>query len=260
MERGVRQKKDTRSSRPPLIDLSRACSMLKKIVAPACVIAVMYCVGAIAGAVAATDAVPRTLPFKYLGKWTRNGQTTVFLERDHHPYAARLGQELDHEYRVDAIEENHAVLTYLPLGIRHVLVFSTEPSPFVPAEAPASPRAELVALTFSAPTQVAVEQDFLVGVGMHVSPGLSASATVELSYDAALLKPVDGAGSGGRMSVRVNASGDEGVENKPAVVRFHVLTVNTQFTKIEIKAHASDGNGRVLDIRAPDSHALRIVP
>jgi hypothetical protein len=235
--------------------------MLKKIVAAlACVIAVAYCAGAVADAVNAKDAAPPALPFKYLGKWTLNGRTTVLLVRDHHPYAARPGQHLDHEYRVDAIEENHAVLTYLPLGMRQVLVFSTEPSPFVPYEAPASSRAEFVALTFSAPNQVAVEQDFLVGVGMRASPGLGASATVELVYDAALLKPVGGASSGGRMSVRVNTGGDEGGENKPAVVRFRVLTVNPQFTKIEINARASDTGGRAVEISAPDSHALHIIP
>jgi hypothetical protein len=234
--------------------------MLKKIVATASVIAVVYCASAVADAVTARDAAPPTLPFKYLGKWTRDGRTTVLLERDHYPYAARLGQDLDHEYRVDAIEANHIVLTYMPLGTRHVLVFSTEPLPFIPAETPASARPEFVALTFSAPNHVPVEQDFLVGVGMQASPGLSASATVELSYDAALLHPVEGASSGGRMSVRVKASGDEGGENKPAVVRFHVLTVNPQFTKIEINAQARDADGRAIDIRAPDSHTLRITP
>jgi len=234
--------------------------MLKRILTPACLIAAVYCAGAIAAAATATDAAAPALPFKYLGKWTLKGRTTIFLVRDHHPYAARLGQDLDHEYRVDAIEENHAVLMYMPLGLRQVLVFSAEPAPFVPEETPGTARTEALALIFSAPNQVGVEQDFLVGVGMRAAPGLSASATVELSYDAALLNPVEGASSGGRMSVRVNASGDEGVENKPAVVRFHVLTVNPQFTKIEINAQARDADGRALDIRAPDSHALRIIP
>ena len=239
--------------------------MFRKIVAPVFVIAVVYCTGALAGvttttlAMAASDAAPPMLPFKYLGKWTRSGRTTVLLERDHYPYAARLGHVLDREYRVDAIEENFMVLTFLPLGVQQVLVFSTEPGAFVPLETP-RPSAEFVALTFSAPTQVATEQDFLVGVGMQSSPGLSASATVELSFDAAVLKPVEGATSGGRMSVRVNAGGDAGVENKPAVLRFRVLTVNPQFTKIEINAQARDADGRAIDIRAPDAHALRIVP
>ena len=234
--------------------------MLKKIVAPALVTAIVYCASAVAGAVTANDAAPPTLPFKYLGKWAQNGRTTVFLERDHYPYAARLGQDLDHEYHVDAIEENYLVLTYLPLGTRQVLVFSTEALPFIPAETPASARPQFVVLTFSAPNHVPVEQDFLVGVGMQASPGLSASATVELSYDAALVNPVEGASSGGRMSVRVKTSGEEGGENKPAVVRFHVLTVNPQFTRIEINAQALDADGRAIDIRAPDSHALRITP
>jgi hypothetical protein len=234
--------------------------MLKKIVALATVIAIAYCGSVVADAVTADDAAPPPLPFKYLGKWTQKGRTTVLLERDHFPYAARVGQNLDREYRVDAIEADHMVLTYLPLGTRHVLVFSTEPLPFIPVETVASPRPESLALTFSAPNRVGVEQDFLVGVGMQASPGLSASATVELSYDAALLHPVEGAGSGGRMSVRVNASGDEGVENKPAVVRFHVLAVNPVFTKIEINAQARAADGRALEIRAPDSHELRIIP
>jgi len=234
--------------------------MLRKIVAPALVIAVVYCASAVAGAVTVQDAAPPTLPFQYLGKWTQNGRTTVFLVRDHYPYAARLGQDLDLEYHVDTIEQNYIVLMYKPLGTRQVLVFSTEALPFIPAEAPASARPEFVALTFSAPNHVPVEQDFLVGVGMQTSPGLSASATVELSYDAALLHPVEGTSSGGRMSVRVKASGDEGGENKPAVVRFHVLTVNPQFTRIEINAQARDADGRAIDIRAPDSHALRITP
>jgi len=232
--------------------------MLKKIVAAALVLAAVFCGSAVAAAV--SDASPPPLPFKYLGKWTQKERTTVFLERDHFPYAARLGQILDREYRVDAIEANHIVLMYLPLGLQQVLVFSTEALPFIPVETSGSPPAEAAVLVFSAPNQVAVQQDFLVGVGMQASPGLSASAIVELSYDAALLNPVEGAGSGGRMSVRVNASGDEGSENKTAVVRFHVLTFNPILTKIEINAQATAADGRVLDIRAPDSHALRITP
>jgi hypothetical protein len=232
--------------------------MLRTIVASVCVVATMLCAGAVAVEVV-PEAMPPALPFKFLGKWTRNGQTTVLLERDHFPYAARLGQYLDHEYRVDAIEANFIVLTYIPLGVAQVLGFSTEPLPFTPGDAPTSPPTELVALTFSAPKWVPVEQDFLVGVGIRTAPGLSASATVDLSYDAALLHPVEGASSG-HVSVRVNANGEEGSENKLAILRFHVSTVNPQFTRIEIKTQAQGTDGRALDIRAPESHELRIIP
>jgi len=231
-------------------------SLSKNVVALAAVIAVMVC-----GAAFADPAIPPPLPFKYLGKWTLKGRTTVFLERDHLPYAARLGQNLDREYRVDAIEANQLVLTYLPLGTRHVLTFSNEELPFVPIEtAVASPASEPVALTFSAPNHVGVDQDFLIGVGMRSSQGLSASATVDLSYDATLVTPVDGPGSGGHVSVRVNASGEEGALNNLAIVRFRVLTVNPVLTRIDIIAHATDADGRALDIRAPETHALRIIP
>src|SRR5262249_39565066 len=131
---------------------------------------------------------------------------------------------------------------------------------FIPLdETHASTPAEFVALTFSAPAKVIVEQDFLIGVGVRTSPGLSASAIVELSYDAALLHPIEGPGSG-RMSVRVKAGGEDEGENKLTVVRFHVSTVNPQFTTIEINAQAMSADGRMLDIRAPESHTMRIAP
>jgi hypothetical protein len=60
--------------------------------------------------------------------------------------------------------------------------------------------------------------------------------------------------------VRVNASGEEGAENKLAIVRFRVLTVNPVLTRIDIDAHATDPDGRALEIRAPESHPLRIIP
>ena len=227
----------------------------KIVLASAAVVAVMYC----GGALAETATAP-PLPFKYLGKWTLEGRTTVLLERDHIPYAARAGQNLDREYRVDAIEANQLVLTYLPLGTRYVLVFSTEELPFVPLEAAAPPASESVALTFSAPNHVGVDQDFLIGVGVRSLHGLSANATVDLSYDATLVSPIDGPGSGGRVSVRVNASGEEGAENKLAIVRFRVLTVNPVLTRIDINAHATDPDGRALEIRAPEFHSLRIIP
>ena len=213
----------------------------------------------IMAAAAASAAEPPALPFKYLGKWTQNGRTTVFLERDHYPYAARVGQNLDHEFRVDSIESDRMVVTYLPLGTRYVLVFSNEAMPFVPLDPPEIARTAPVALSFLAPNHVLAAQDFLIGVGVRALPGVSASATVELTYDAALLVPVEGAGSG-RMSVRVNTSADEGGENKPTVVRFHVLTVNPQTTRIEINAQAMDAEGHAIEIRAPDAHSLRIIP
>jgi hypothetical protein len=234
---------------------STSVSLSRTVVALAAVTALM-----VGGIAFADPATPPPLPFKYLGKWTLKGRTTVLLERDHLPYAARLGQNLDREYRVDAIEADHLVLTYVPLGTRHVLTFSNEELPFVPLETATSPASEPLALTFSAPNHVGVDQDFLIGIGMRSSHGLSATATVDLSYDAALVTPVDGPGSGGRVSVRVNASGEEGALNNLAIVRFRVLTVNPVLTRIDINAHATDADGRALDIRAPETHALRIIP
>jgi len=61
------------------------------------------------------------LPFTYFGQAIENGQTTVFLSRGENTYAARAGSKLDDTYRVDRIDDQVIVFTYLPLGTRQEL-------------------------------------------------------------------------------------------------------------------------------------------
>jgi hypothetical protein len=218
---------------------------LKRIVAAVVVVLATLCPAAFAADPATSkEAVPPPLPFVYIGKVTQDGRTTVYLSRDQFSYAARAGENLDNEYRVDAIEDNRILLTYLPLGIQRVLSFSSS--------------IESLALTVNAPQQVAVEQEFLVTLGIQGASGQAANATVVLSYDSALLEAVDGDGTPGRMTMRIAAN--PAGSGKPTLVRFLVLGGAPSVTKIEISAQATDQNGRALDIKGPNSHSLRIVP
>lgn len=69
------------------------------------------------------------LPFTYLGKWTEQGQTTIFLGRGERHVAVRGPGKLDDTYSVESIDERQIVLNYIPLGIRQSL-------PLVPGAPP----------------------------------------------------------------------------------------------------------------------------
>jgi len=61
------------------------------------------------------------LPFTYFGRATEGGRTTVFLSRGENSYVARAGSTLEGAYRVDRIDDQVIVFTYLPLGTRQEL-------------------------------------------------------------------------------------------------------------------------------------------
>jgi len=65
---------------------------------------------------AAPSAPP--LPFKYIGKLVANGKTEFFVMRGDELISIFSGQDIDGEYRVDAITETRIAFTYLPLRTR----------------------------------------------------------------------------------------------------------------------------------------------
>lgn len=64
------------------------------------------------------------LPFSYMGKLLESGKTTVFLTKEDRNYIVRTGDTLDGTYGVETVDEDQAVLNYLPLGIRQTLTFA----------------------------------------------------------------------------------------------------------------------------------------
>ncbi len=58
------------------------------------------------------------VPFRYVGKLVANGKTEIFVMRGEELISIAAGQNIDGEYRVDAITEERIALTYLPLKAR----------------------------------------------------------------------------------------------------------------------------------------------
>jgi hypothetical protein len=70
-----------------------------------------------AQAVNAAPSAP-ALPFRYVGKLIADGRTEVFVMRGAELISIAAGQNIDAQYRVDAITESSIAFTYLPLRTR----------------------------------------------------------------------------------------------------------------------------------------------
>lgn len=64
---------------------------------------------------------PPPLPFSYMGKLLEDGKLTVFLTQQDRNYAVKAGDTLDGNYRVDAVDAQRVVFTYLPLNMQQTL-------------------------------------------------------------------------------------------------------------------------------------------
>lgn len=74
--------------------------------------------------------------FGFLGRWTENGATTVFLSLDGHQLAAVAGQLLTPDYRVEQVDAHALRLRHVPTGTPHVLALVAGPSTAAAAAAP----------------------------------------------------------------------------------------------------------------------------
>jgi hypothetical protein len=61
------------------------------------------------------------VPYKYLGRWQEDGADIVFLAEGDRTRAARKGDRLGGQWRVDSITEQVMTLTYLPLDQKRSL-------------------------------------------------------------------------------------------------------------------------------------------
>ena len=66
--------------------------------------------------------VPPPLPFTYMGKLLEEGKLTVFITNQDRNYAVKAGDTIDGSYRVDSVENQRVLFTYLPLNMQQTLV------------------------------------------------------------------------------------------------------------------------------------------
>jgi hypothetical protein len=67
---------------------------------------------------------PPPLQFKYLGRVVEGDETRVFLVLAERNYIVKPGENIDSQYRVDAVNEHAITLTYLPLNAKQMLAIA----------------------------------------------------------------------------------------------------------------------------------------
>lgn len=65
---------------------------------------------------------PPPLPFKYMGKLLDEGQLTVFITKQDRNYAVKTGDTIEGAYRVESVDAQRVLFTYLPLNMQQTLV------------------------------------------------------------------------------------------------------------------------------------------
>ena len=76
-----------------------------------------------AAAAAPPPAAPQApaLPFVFFGRMVEDNGTVLFLSMQGRDYSVKLNDVLERDYRVDIINNNQVVFTYLPLNIQQTL-------------------------------------------------------------------------------------------------------------------------------------------
>lgn len=65
---------------------------------------------------------PPPLPFKYMGKLLDDGKLTVFMTKQDRNYAVKAGDTIEGAYRVESVDAQRVLFTYLPLNMQQTLV------------------------------------------------------------------------------------------------------------------------------------------
>jgi hypothetical protein len=195
------------------------------------------------------------LPFRYDGSGELQGKRFVYLAREGRSSTmAGAGDTIDGTYLVEGVASDHAVLRYLPLGERQVLMYQAGAKP--PPELTAAPSpSRPVELQVDMPAEVILGQEFVVTV---VLPGVGGAvkANVEVVYDAEVLSMV-GAGlppPGGRAVVEVTSG-----STPRAQLRFKVLADTPASTDITLQVNATDASGKRIPVWAPTAHTVSLV-
>jgi hypothetical protein len=148
----------------------------------------------------AAKPAPPPVPYRVAGKLRHEGRPQIVLAKGDAILAVREGDTLDDGYRVVSIRRDHVTLLYVPLGLQQTLpidlsfvidepVAAAAPDP-EPHTATVAAEASPARLRWAGPEQVKAGDPFTVA--LKVSSGQAVRAVpLQLSYDAALLEPVD---------------------------------------------------------------------
>lgn len=193
-----------------------------------------------------------TLPYKYDGSGELQGRRFVYLAHDGKSFVVHAGDTLDGTYAVENVARDHAVLRYLPLGIRQVLMYQPGAAP--PQELAAEPATSRPLVPqVDVPAEVVLGQEFVLTVALPGAGPLR--ATVEVGYDAEVLSTL---GADVRRPGRALVEVSGGAVPR-AQLRFKVLADNPAFTDIDLQVSATDGAGKRVPVSAPSAHTVSLV-
>jgi hypothetical protein len=200
-------------------------------------------------AVVASAPKAPPLPYQYDGFGEVQGKRFVLLKREERSFRAGPGDTLEGTYSVEAVARDHAVLRYLPLGIRQVLMY--QPGAEMPAElAEETAASRPLALQVEMPAEVVLGQEFVVTFSL---PGPSpAKATVEVGYDVEVLRLFGAKQRRGRETVELAGAGG-------AQLRFKVVADSPAPTDINVQANATDTSGKRVPVSTPSTYTISLV-
>lgn len=75
-------------------------------------------------AAAAAASRPPPLRFQYLGKIIHNNEMKIILSQSGEKVVVKLGEKIDDQYRIDAMDNEAITLTYLPLNVEQTLIIN----------------------------------------------------------------------------------------------------------------------------------------
>jgi hypothetical protein len=183
---------------------------------------------------------PPPMPYRVAGRVVHDGIAHVVLAKGDRVLTVREGDTLDDGYRVADVGAKAVTLVYLPLNVpQQLAVTMALDAPAQPRVAAAPPPAAKVAaesrparLRLEGPARTRAGDPFTVALKVTSDQAVR-SAPVQLSFDAALLEPVDvrrgGFFADGMFSFRINPSGSifigaAGKGAVPADAEFFVVT------------------------------------
>ena len=65
--------------------------------------------------------VAPAFPYTFMGRMIENDTTTLFLTKQNQSYSVKLNSVLENNYRVDKIDNEQVIFTYLPLNTQQIL-------------------------------------------------------------------------------------------------------------------------------------------
>ena len=203
-------------------------------------------------------------PFAYKGRLTRGAERFAVLTRDGRAYVVRVGELVEGNYRVEAIRNDHVVLANLELAVAQRLNLSQDASRDALSASPMAPvgSTEDAQVMVAGPSQVRVGEQFTLTVGLDSGANSDLeSATVELAFDPKLLELGGNRKSASAGLARVDIAGAYMGHPAHAAVEFRVIATAPAATEIRIvPTSIADGQGRNVDVNAPQAHRLKIGP